>query len=268
MAIQAMHTAATGLRALSDEVDIIANNLANVNTLAFKRSRANFEDLLYQEQQLVGAQNSEGLVKPVGLQVGLGTKISNTQLLFSQGSALKTDQATDLSINGEGFFKVKIADGISNGIGYTRAGNFIVNANGDLVLANSDGNRLEPPINVPTNYSSLNITSEGRVFFTVPGDTVPQEATQLQLVRFTNPSGLQQIGGNIYTQTASSGQPVENTPGVDGMGTIQSGQLEGSNVDAVTELVGLIKTQRAFELNSQAITTSNEMLQTVTRLKQ
>lgn len=266
MAIQAMHTAATGLSALSTGIDVIANNLANVNTKGFKATRANFEDLFYQERQMAGAANYEGIAKPTGLFVGLGTQVSNTQMLFEQGSLEQTGRTTDLAISGNGFFQVQIYEDVGGGIGYTRAGNFEVNRDGELVLNNGAGFRLEPGIQVPMNFSKLNIGDDGQVTAIIDGEA--QEVGRVELVRFTNPQGLEPIGGNIFISTEASGDPIVGEPGSDGLGVIRSGFLENSNVDAVRELVDLIKAQRSFELNSKVITTGNEMLQTVTHLKQ
>lgn len=268
MAIQAMSTACTGLSALSQDIDVTANNLANVNTVGFKGSRANFEDLLYQHQEIPGTLNSQNVTKPMGLSVGLGTRISGTQVLFSQGPAITTGRPLDIQIDGEGFFQVNTGSDVGGGVGYTRAGNLFTNRDGELVLGNSSGLRLAPPISVPIDATSIDIGKDGKVSVLLPGSTTPQEVGQIQLARFVNPAGLEQVGGNIFLATAASGDATVGNPGEDGLGPISSGFLEGSNVEAVKELVSLIKTQRAFELNSQVITTSNEMLQTITRLKQ
>ena len=267
MAIMALHSAATGLRALSTQLDVISNNLANANNDGFKSSRANFEDLLYQQLQQPGVTNAEGDVRPTGLYVGLGTRVSGTQLDMSQGSAIQTNRNLDVMINGDGFFQVQVAPGQGDGMAYSRTGKFYTNANGDLVLNSSDGYKLNPPINVPAAATSINIGTDGRVFYTTSGTTTPTEAGQLQLARFPNPQGLSQIGGNLYQRTDASGPATLQNPGLEGAGTLQSGIVESSNVDPVTELVDLIKTQRTFELNSQSIQASDQMLQVLGNLR-
>ena len=267
MSILSMHTATTGLEALSTEVDVIANNLANVNTTGFKRSRANFEDLLYTVMEAAGGENSQGVPKAVGTYVGLGTRVSNTQRILSPGSPLRTGQPTDMSIQGDGFFRVRTFEDVGGGLAYTRAGNFVLNVNGDLVLGNNEGHMLDPPVNVNPDYRNVTIGADGTVRATAPGEVVPEEVGEIVLHRFPNTAGLAAEGSNLFTVTEASGEAVEGEPGSDGLGTILSGFLEGSNVAAVEELVSLIKAQRAFELNSQVITTGNEMLQTITRLK-
>lgn len=268
MAIRSLHTAATGMAAMSTSIDVIANNLANANTTGFKASRANFEDLLYQQAHQAGSLNVEGLTKPAGTFIGLGTRVSNTQLDFRQGNLIETGRATDMTISGDGLFRVRIQDDIGDGVGYTRAGNFFVNRDGELVLGNADGFRMEPPVQVPTDAIDVEITSDGTVMASLPGEAELQQVGQIELFRFTNQAGLRQIGGNIYIETAASGEAIQGTPGENGLGTLTSGFLEGSNVDAVRELVEMIKTQRTFDMNSKVITASDEMLQTVTLLKQ
>lgn len=267
MTTVAMHTATTGLEALSTEIDVIANNLANVNTVAFKRSRANFEDLLYMAQDIVGAASNENLAPAVGTYVGLGTQISNTQTMWTQGSPIGTDSQTDMTIQGDGFFRVKIFDDIGRGYGFTRAGNFIRNRDGDLVLADSDGYRMDPPVNIPPGAIGVNILADGTVLALLPGDDLATEVGQVELFRFANNSGMEAIGKNLYIPTEASGDSIQATPGTEGAGLLLSSFLESSNVTAIRELVSLIEAQRAFELNSQVITTSNEMLQTIARLK-
>ncbi|NQU74859.1 MAG: flagellar basal-body rod protein FlgG [Planctomycetes bacterium] len=262
-----MHTATTGLGALSDSIDIIANNLANVNTNGFKRSRANFEDLLYLVKEPAGGENSQGVTKPLGTYVGLGTRISNTQRINTEGSLIQTNSPTDIAIRGTGYLQVKTFEDFGGGAAYTRNGNFVVNPNGELVMANSDGFRLEPAITIPDGYSNVSISSDGMVRANPPGETIPEELGQIMLYRFPNEAGLEARGMNLFTVTSASGDAVEGNPGTNGLGTTLGGFLESSNVDAVNELVNLIKAQRAFELNSQVITTGDQMLQTITRLK-
>ena len=268
MAIMALYSAATGMRALSQQLDVISNNIANANNNGFKSSRVNFEDLLYQQQQQAGSQNNNGDIRPIGIEIGLGTRVTGTQLDFTQGSAIQTTSQLDLLIKGNGFFQVKVLQGEGNGLAYTRTGSFTLDANGNMVMANSSGYKLDPPIQIPTNATSVTIGTDGRVFATVPGSVQAQPAGQLQLVAFANPEGLTQIGGNLYQQTDASGQPVTGTPGQQGLGTLQQSYLEASNVDPVKELVDLIKTQRVFEMNSQSIQASDQMLQVVAHLRQ
>jgi len=268
MAIIALHSAATGLNALSTQIDVIANNLANVSTTGFKSSRVNFEDLLYQEKAQPGVENADGDPRPAGINVGLGVRIANTDASFEQGPALKTDNPTDLMIDGQGFFAVDILQDEGDGIGYTRAGNFFVNRDGELVLGNSDGPRLEPPVTIPTDATAVEVASDGRIFAMIPGNAEPQEVGQIELSSFVNPKGLRPIGENLYVRTDAAGDPVQTTPGEDGVGTLKQGFLEGSNVDPVKELVELIKSQRAFEMNSQSIQAADQALQVVSNLRQ
>lgn len=267
MAITALHSAATGLRALSTRIDVVANNLANAETTAFKRSRVNFEDLFYLMLKQPGATNAAGEVSPAGIFVGLGTRISNTQLDLEQGSLESTNRQLDVGIQGEGFFKVKIMDTVGNGVGYTRNGNFFINNKGELVLGMGDGYKLIPPITIPTGATDISISTDGTINYLKAGSVTKQKAGQLQLTQFVNPQGLNLLGGSIYTETESSGAPVTSNPGEQGAGTILQGFLEGSNVDPVKELVTLIKTQRAFELNSQSIQTADQALQTIGNLR-
>ncbi len=268
MSITAMNTAATGLQALSVKLDVIANNLANVNTVGFKRSRTNFEDLLYQVRREPGVENSIGDTSPAGIEVGTGVMLSSTQLLHEQGSFQNTGRNLDLAIDGQGFFKVKIFDDMGrNGIGYTRAGNFFINPDGEIVLGNRNGFRLEPSITVPTDYTSITITSDGKVNVMTPGAAAPEEVGQIELARFVNPEGLLARGQNVFVETEASGPPIEGNPTEDGLGSIVQGSLEASNVEPVRELVDLIQTQRSFELNSKTIQAADEMLQVVGQLK-
>ena len=267
MATVALHTAATGMNAISKQIDVIANNLANVNTTGFKQQRVNFEDLLYQEKAQPGVENANGDARPSGIFVGLGTRVANTQFNFSQGSPVETGQPLDLMIDGKGFFAVDIAEDKGTGIGYTRAGNFFVNSEGEVVLGNADGPRLEPPITIPEDATSIDITSDGQVLVNQPGDPAPTNVGEITLHNFTNPKGLKPIGGNTFVETEASGAPIETVPGEEGGGTILQGFLESSNVDPVKELVDLIKGQRAFELNSQTIQAADQALQVVNNLR-
>ncbi|MCC6424079.1 MAG: flagellar basal-body rod protein FlgG [Phycisphaerales bacterium] len=265
MAITALHSAATGLRALSTRIDVVANNLANAETTAFKRSRVNFEDLMYLMLKQPGTTNAAGEVSPAGIFVGLGTRISNTQVDLEQGSLENTGRQLDVGIQGQGFFRVKTS--VGDGNAYTRNGNFFVNKEGDLVLGMGDGYKLIPPIQIPTGTTDVSISEDGMVEVTKAGATTKTRVGQLKITQFVNPQGLKLLGGSLYQASDASGDPLESSPREDGAGTILQGFLEASNVDPVKELVTLIKTQRAFELNSQSIQTADQALQTIGNLR-
>lgn len=268
MAITALHTAASGLSALSQEIDIIANNLANVNTTGFKSFRANLEDLMYQEKAQPGMENSNGDQTPAGLYVGLGTRISNTQADFTKGNPQNTGGKLDLMIDGQGFFQVRVPQANGTGIGYTRAGNFSPNKDGEIVLGNSNGWRLEPPIAaIPPDATDIQIAEDGTVSAVIPNTVAPKVLGQIQLANFVNPAGLKSIGANIFVESPASGTPITGNPSESNFGSIKQGYLESSNVDAVTQLVQLIKTQRAFEMNSQSIQAANQTLQILANLR-
>jgi len=268
MATIALSSASTGLSALSTALDVIANNLANANTDGFKSSRTNFQDLLYQEQAQPGVENANGDQRPTGLFVGLGTKVSGTQINFEQGPAQATNRPLDLMIEGNGFFQVQVPDDVSEGgIAYTRAGNFVLNSDGEIVLATDQGRRLIPNFILPQDTTGVTISTDGTVSVVVASSATPQQLGTIQLATFINPPGLKQLGENLYAQTAASGDPIVGDPLENGRGGIRQGMLEGSNVDPVVELVNLIKTQRAFELNSQSIQAADEALQTIGRLR-
>jgi flagellar basal-body rod protein FlgG len=267
MALVALGSAATGLSALSTELDVIANNIANVNTEGFKGSRANFQDLLYEERAQPGTENANGDERPTGLYVGLGTKISGTQLDFAQGPAIPTEKELDILVDGHGFFQVTVDDELGEGLAYTRAGNFVLNSDREIVLATDQGRRLEPTITVPDDATRVDITTDGIVYASVPSDVEPQEIGQIELALFLNPAGLRNIGENLYLPSAASGDAEVGDPVTGGRGVVRQGFLEGSNVDPVKELVKLIKTQRAFELNSQTIQAADEVLQTIGQLR-
>ena len=266
MAINALNAAATGLRALSTRIDVVANNLANAETTAFKRQRCNFEDLMYLTLKQPGAQNAAGDLAPAGIQVGLGVKISNTQLDLEEGGMENTGRPFDVAISGKGFFRVQIDPSVNGGIAYTRNGNFFVNNNRELVVGMGDGYKLDPPITVPDRVTDITFSEDGTVSVKNP-EGEGQIIGELQLHQFVNPNGLNLIGGSLYTSTDSSGPPFESRPGQEGAGKTLQGFLEGSNVDPVKELVTLIKTQRAFELNSQSIQTADQALQTIGNLR-
>tara|TARA_R110002111_G_scaffold112543_3_gene172306 strand:+ start:534 stop:1343 length:810 start_codon:yes stop_codon:yes gene_type:complete len=266
MAIAALHSAASGLSALSTSIDVTANNLANANTVGFKASRTNFEDLMYLQKAQPGVENANGDHRPAGIQVGLGTRLSNSQADFTIGSPNATGQDFDMMINGDGFFKVSILPDQGDGIGYTRAGNLFRNRDGDLVLGNSNGPRLEPVINIPEGVTGIEIAEDGTISGFEPGAVAPTELGQVEIATFVNRAGLESIGGNIFVETTASGAPIAGTPGEGTLGTILHKFLESSNVDPVIELVSLIKTQRAFEMNSQTIQAADEALQVIGNL--
>jgi flagellar basal-body rod protein FlgG len=266
MAITALHSAASGLKALSTQIDVLANNLSNAETTGFKRSRVNFEDLMYLSERQPGTANAQGDVSPSGLFVGLGTKASNTELDLTQGSMNQTTNALDLAIQGNGFFPIKLMSGFGDGIGYSRAGNFYLNQKNELILGLGEGYRLVPPVTIPTGSTNILIGQDGTIQATPPGSATPRNIAQLQLTQFVNPQGMQMLGGSIYLATDASGPPITGAPGTNGLGTIEQGYLEQSNVDPVKELVTLIETQRAFEMNSQSIQTADQTLQTVAQL--
>jgi flagellar basal-body rod protein FlgG len=263
MATTALHSASTGLSGLSTQIDVISNNLANVNTTGFKSARVNFEDLMYEQKEQPGVENANGDQRPAGIEIGLGTRVANTQRNFSTGSPTETGRDLDMFIKGEGFFQVALQGGQT---GYTRAGNFFKNAEGDLVLGNSQGPRLEPQINIPEEATNVTVDSDGTVYAHMPDQVEPDEVGQIELANFVNPAGLEGKGDNIYTETAASGPPIEGVPGEANLGTVEQNMLESSNVDPVTELVDLIKAQRAFEFNSQSIQAADQALQVIGNL--
>lgn len=266
MAITALHSAASGLSALNTSLDVISNNLANVNTPGFKASRANFQDLLYLERNQPGVENASGDSRPIGLFVGLGVRVSGTQLSFKQGAPINTGNDLDVTVQGDGFFRVLVQNSLGNGIAYTRAGNFAVNKNGQLVLANDQGRKVDPAVTIPENATKVEIDATGKVFAQIPGNVEPQQVGQLELATFINAAGLQQVGENLYVETGASGPPVVGNPGSDQRGSVVQRFLENSNVDPTEELINLIKTQRAFEMNSNVIRAADESLKTVANL--
>ena len=267
MAIIAMQSAASALSALSTAMDITANNLANMNTAGFKASRANFQDLLYIEQQQAGVRNAYNDQRPTGLYVGLGTKISGTQLDFKQGSPIASSNPMDVIIQGNGFFRVSVQSGLGpGGFAYTRDGQFTVNSDGEVVLASDTGRKLEPSVILTPPYTSVSIDNTGQIFVQRPSAGEPELAGSLTLTNFVNPAGLKSVGENIYVETGASGPPIEGKPGDEGFGQLQSQAYENSNVDPTTELVNLIRVQRSFEMNSNAIRAADQALQTVAQL--
>jgi flagellar basal-body rod protein FlgG len=243
-------------------LDTIANNLANVNTTGFKKTRVDFQDLLYQTFRAPGTSGSQGNVVPTGIQVGHGARPVATQRIFSQGDFQATENPLDLVIEGEGFFQVTMPDGTT---AYTRAGAFKKDGTGRVVT--SDGFVLQPNLVIPADARSVTIGSDGTVSVTLPGQAAAQQVGTLQLAQFVNPAGLSSIGRNLFTQTAASGNPVVGTPGVQGLGTIMQGYLELANVKVVDEMVAMITSQRAYEANSKAIQTADDMLSVANNLR-
>lgn len=253
---QALWIAKTGLDAQQTRMAVISNNLANVNTTGFKQSRAVFEDLLYQNIRQSGGQTSQDTQLPSGLNLGTGVRVVATEKLFTQGSILQTDNALDVAIKGRGFFQVLLPDG---NLAYSRDGAFQRNSQGALVTAS--GYSIQPGITIPDGAQSITIGNDGTVSIQLAGQTAPSQVGTLETVDFINPVGLQAIGENLYVETASSGAAQAGTPGLNGFGALAQGALEGSNVNVVAELVNMIETQRAYEMNSKAISTSDQMMQ-------
>ncbi len=266
MAIAALNSAATGLRSLSFKIDVIANNLANAETNAFKGSRVNFEDLIYINQRTPGARTISNEISPAGIQVGLGVRVSNTQLDLSQGAPQETGNPLDVAIAGDGFFRVQVMES-AGGEAFTRNGNFFRNVDGDLVVGSRDGYRVLPAIQIPPNAQDITIAADGNITYRTPGQNLFANAGQLELNRFVNPQGLEQIGGNLFRPSDASGPALSGPPAEGGAGEIRQNYLESSNVDPTKELVTLIKTQRSFELNSQSIQTADQALQTIANLR-
>mgnify|MGYP001269885220 CR=1 FL=1 len=267
MAITALHAAASGMRALDEQLNVVANNLANINTHGFKRSRVNFEDLLYQAKREPGVPNAQDEPVPHGIVVGTGVKVSGTQLNFAPGSIDQTDKPLDLAIEGEGFFQVTAIQDGQQITAYTRAGNFVRNSQGNVVLGNSEGAQLEPTVTIPDGVTNITVGRNGELRVREPGSPALTTVGQVQLARFVNAEGLRQIGRNLYQETDASGPPVVGNAESDGMGAIVQGQLEMSNVDPVRELIDLITTQRAFEMNSQSIRAADQSLEVVSNLR-
>jgi flagellar basal-body rod protein FlgG len=251
----ALHVARTGLDAQSARMRVIANNLANVNTAGFKRDRAEFETLAYQTMTAAGAPSSAEARYATGLSLGSGVQMTGTARVNSQGALNTTDNPFDLAIEGDGFFQITLADGRT---AYTRAGNFKKSAEGQIVT--SDGLPLQPQIQVPEGAESITIGEDGTVSAQVAGQAEPTELGQIELARFVNAAGLQALGNNLFVETASSGAAQTGSPGLDGRGSLRQGALEASNVNVVQELVDMIETQRAYEVNSKMISATDEML--------
>lgn len=255
-------TAASGMKAQQTNIDTISNNLANVNTIGFKKSRTFFQDLMYQEIKPAGSMSAAGLTHPTGIEVGLGTKVDAIEKVHTQGSFQNTDVDLDVAIEGDGYFQFTLPNGQ---IGYTRAGSLKIDQNGNLV--NENGYLLEPAVTIPDNATSISFGSDGTISVSTPDQTEAQEVGQLELAKFINPAGLKAIGKNFYLPTGASGDPVTGNPGSDNFGTVSQGVLEMSNVSVVEDMVNMITAQRAYEINSKAIQTADDMLQVVNNLK-
>lgn len=259
--MRALWTAGTGMMAQQMNIDVISNNLANVNTAGFKKSRVNFEDLLYQTVRTAGSTAAQGATLPTGLQVGHGVKSVSTSKVFTQGDFTNTGKPLDLVIEGEGFFQVQMPDGST---AYTRDGAFTVDGEGRIV--NSEGYPLQPEITIPADATSITIGTDGTVSVTMADET-NQEIGRIELARFLNPAGLVNVGGNMMKATGASGDATTGNPGLDGIGTLSQGFLEMSNVKVIEEMVNMIVAQRAYEINSKAIQAADEMLQTANNLR-
>lgn len=259
--MRSLWTSKTGMEAQQMQLDTIAHNLANSSTNGFKKSHVVFEDLIYQNLRQAGANSSEQTTLPTGLQVGLGTRAVANVRSFTQGNLQQSSNPLDLAVQGSGFFEIQMPDGTT---AYTRDGSFQVDAQGQLVT--NSGYLVSPGITIPTNAQSVTIGTDGTVSVTLPGQATPQAVGQILLTSFVNPAGLEPKGQNLFAETAASGTPNTAAPGSDGMGMVRQGFVETSNVNVVEELIGMIQTQRAYELNSKAIQTSDQMLQKLGQL--
>jgi flagellar basal-body rod protein FlgG len=259
--IRSLWIARTGLDAQQTQLDVISNNLANVSTNGYKKGRAVFEDLLYQTLRQPGAQSSQQTQIPTGLQLGTGVRPISTARVFTQGNIQKTDNALDIGIQGDGFFQILLPDGTT---GYTRDGSFQKDNQGQIVT--SDGYPLQPNITIPATALSVTVGTDGTVSITQSGTSATTQIGNVQLANFINPAGLQSMGQNLFLETAASGTPTPNTPGTNGAGIVNQGYVETSNVNVAEELVTMIQTQRAYELNSKVVSTSDAMLGRLTQL--
>ncbi|MGE3143815.1 MAG: flagellar basal-body rod protein FlgG [Hyphomonadaceae bacterium] len=261
--MRSLSIAATGMQAQQTNVEVISHNIANMNTTGYKRQRAEFEDMLYQNIARPGsASSAAGTVLPLGIQIGVGVRTNAIGRITEQGNIARTDNPYDLAISGRGYLQVTMPSGDT---AYTRAGNLALNAEGQLVTA--DGFVIEPNITVPQNAISVSITRDGVVEAAVTGQSEPQQIGQLELASFVNPAGLEAMGDNLYLETPASGAPNVATPGSEGFGTLMQGFIETSNVNAVEEISALIIAQRAYEMNARVITASDEMLQAASQLR-
>jgi flagellar basal-body rod protein FlgG len=265
MTVQTLYTAATGMQALETKLDVIANNMANINTTAFKKDRANFEDLFYRQYRLPGAEDGDGNRTSTGIEVGLGVRVGSTQTNYEQGAFETTSNPLDMAIEGDGFFRLIDPNG---DFFYTRAGNFGVNANGALVIGSAVNGYLEASgITIPQEAVDIVVSPDGQVQIRTQDSPTLQNIGQIQLAKFINPDGLMKLGDNLYKETDASSTPQLGNPGQEGFGQIRQGFLEASNVEPVNELIDLITTQRAFELNSQVVQAGDQIMQTVANLR-
>jgi flagellar basal-body rod protein FlgG len=254
----ALWAAKTGLDAQNTRMTVVSHNLANVSTTGFKKDRAVFEDLMYQNIKQVGASTSQDTQAPTGLHLGTGVRVVATEKSYIQGTLQRTDNALDVAINGRGFFQIAMPDG---SFAYTRDGGFQVSSQGEVVTA--QGYRVQPAMSIPDGAQSISIGNDGTVTAVLPGNAAPTQIGTIQLTDFVNPAGLQPKGDNLLVESAASGPPQTGNPGISGLGNVEQGFLESSNVNVVEELVAMIETQRAYEMNSKAISTTDEMLQYV-----
>lgn len=261
--IRSLWTAATGMTAQQLNIDVIANNLANVNTAGFKKSRVDFEDLLYQTLRQAGTTQAQGAKVPTGLQVGLGTRAVGTLKIFTPGQLKTTENPLDLAIQGDGFFQIQLPSGET---AYTRDGNFKTDSTGRIV--NSNGYALLPDIAIPADATNIHVGADGTVEVSLPGQTQPESLGTIKVAKFANPAGLTNLGNNLFSIAGgSAGDPVVDIPGINGLGEISSNMIEGSNVQVVEEMVNMITAQRAYEVNSKAITAADEMLQIANNIR-
>lgn len=261
--MRSLSIAATGMLAQQLNVEVISNNIANLNTTSFKSQRAEFQDLLYQNERNVGVNSSDsGTIVPVGVQIGTGVKAAAVYRLTQQGNLINTNNSLDIAIQGRGFFQIEMPDGST---AYTRAGSFQLSSTGEIVTA--DGYVVQPGITIPQNTTKVTVNANGQVLAQVAGQIQPQTVGQLQLVNFPNEAGMAQQGGNLLTETPASGAPVTGNPGSTAFGSIQQGFLETSNVNIVSEITSLISAQRAYEMNSKVIQTSDQMMSTLSQIQ-
>jgi flagellar basal-body rod protein FlgG len=261
--IRSMHAAASGMEAMQTHIDVIANNMANVNTVGFKKARAEFQDLLYQEVRTPSAARETGNAgRPAGVEIGMGTRLIATQKMFETGDLKQTQNQLDLAIEGQGFFRVRMQD---SSFAYTRAGDFKLTARGEIVTSN--GQSLEPPVFVPPETTQITVEEDGTIKALQPGEVEAVEVGRLELAQFVNPTGLKSLGGGLFAETEASGRALLGVPGEDGMGAIAQGMLEGSNVAVVEEMIDLIAAQRAYEINSRVIRAADEMLAEAAQLR-
>jgi flagellar basal-body rod protein FlgG len=261
--IRALYSAASGMRAQELNIDNIANNLSNANTVGYKTRRAQFQDLMYQNVLAPGTASGQSTVVPTGLQLGLGTRAASNEMVFTQGAFTETDNPLDMVIQGNGFFQVSLPSGE---LAYTRAGQFSLDKNG--IVVNSAGNALQPQITIPANAQAITVASDGTVSYTLPNQTAAQQAGQIQLANFQNPAGLNSLGSGLYSPTDASGDPVVGPPGgSEGMGALLQGYTENSNVSIVDEFINMIEAQRGYEANSKVVTAADNMYQEVNNLQ-